>query len=96
VFQQNSWVALFAATGMILGAAYMLWLYRRVVFGALEKRELALLKDMRANEIIAFAPLVLLALFMGVYPRFFIAPMEASVSNLLAQIGAQGAQLALR
>jgi NADH-quinone oxidoreductase subunit M len=95
VFQQNSWVALLAATGMVLGAAYMLWLYRRVIFGALERKDLALLKDMRANEIIAFAPLVLLAVFMGVYPAFFLGPMEASVNQLLAQMG-HGAQLALR
>jgi NADH-quinone oxidoreductase subunit M len=96
VFQMNSWVALLAATGLVLGAAYMLWLYRRVVFGALEKKELTVLKDMRLNEMIAFAPLVLLALFIGIYPSFFIHPMEASVENLLSQIGATGAKLALR
>ncbi len=96
VFQMNSWVALMAATGLILGAAYMLWLYRRVIFGGLEKKDLLALKDMRANEIIAFAPLVLWALFMGIYPSFFIQPMEASVQNLLGQIGATGASLALR
>jgi NADH-quinone oxidoreductase subunit M len=96
VFQVNSSVALLAATGMILGAAYMLWLYRRVVFGALEKKDLLALKDMRPNEVVAFAPLVLLTLFMGVYPSFFIRPMEASVENLLSQIGATGAKLALR
>jgi NADH-quinone oxidoreductase subunit M len=95
VFQINSWVALLAATGMILGAAYMLWLYRRVVFGGLERKDLLALKDLRANEVIAFAPLVLAALVMGIYPAFFLAPMEASVSNLLVQIGAGGTTLAL-
>ena len=96
VFQLNSWVALLAATGMILGAAYMLWLYRRVVFGALERKELLALRDMRPNEVLAFAPLVLLALFMGVYPSFFIEPMQASIDNLLVQIGAGGTALAAR
>ncbi|MFO1068228.1 MAG: NADH-quinone oxidoreductase subunit M [Geminicoccaceae bacterium] len=96
VFQQSSWVGLLAATGLILGAAYMLWLYRRVIFGGLEKKDLLALKDLRANEVIAFAPLILLALFMGIYPSFFIHPMEASVNNLLTQIGASGAKLALQ
>ena len=50
-FQISSWVALFAATGMILGAAYMLWLYRRVVFGALVKDTLRGIRDLRPNEI---------------------------------------------
>jgi NADH-quinone oxidoreductase subunit M len=96
VFQTNSWVALLAATGMILGAAYMLWLYRRVIFGALERKDLLALRDLRVNEVVAFAPLVLLALFMGIYPSFFIEPMQASIDNLLVQIGAAGTELAAR
>ena len=96
IYQFSSWVAFFAATGMILGAAYMLWLYRRVVFGGLVKETLKGIRDMRANEIIAFAPLVALAIVMGVYPGFFLEPMHASVNQLLAQIGAAGTSLALR
>ena len=88
IFQVNSWVALFAASGMVLGAAYMLWLYRRAIFGALTKDDLKLIKDLRPNEVIAFAPLLLLVVFMGVYPSFFLDPMTASVDNLLVQIGA--------
>ena len=87
VFEISSWVAFFAATGMILGAAYMLWLYRRVIFGALEKADLKVIKEMRPNEIIAFAPLIILTIVMGVYPNFFLEPMSASVDNLLTQIG---------
>ena len=60
------------------------------------ERALVVLKDMRVNEVLAFAPLILWALFMGIYPSFFIEPMEASVENLLSQIGATGASLALR
>ena len=88
VFQVSTWVATFAATGLILGAAYMLWLYRRVVFGALTKDNLKLIKDMRANEVIAFAPLLVLAILMGVYPALFLDPMAASVDNLVMQITA--------
>jgi NADH-quinone oxidoreductase subunit M len=90
VFQHSSWVAFFAATGMILGACYMLWLYRRVVFGALVKEELKRIKDMRLNEVVAFAPLVLLAILMGVYPSIFIDPIMPSVNHLLTQIEGAG------
>lgn len=86
VFQVSTWTATFAATGLILGAAYMLWLYRRTIFGALEKPELKSIKAMRPNEIIAFAPLVILAIVMGVYPSLFLDPMQASVDNLVLQI----------
>jgi NADH-quinone oxidoreductase subunit M len=95
IYERSSWVAAFAATGMILGAAYMLWLYRRVVFGALVKESLKGIRDMRANEIIAFAPLVVLAIIMGVYPALFLDPMHASVNQLLAQIGVETTKLAL-
>ncbi len=95
IFQTNSWVALFAASGMVLGASYMLWLYRRTIFGALTKDDLKLIKDMRPNELIAFAPLLVLVFLMGVYPAFFLEPMAASVDNLLVQIGAAEAPASL-
>jgi NADH-quinone oxidoreductase subunit M len=88
VFEVNSWVALLAATGGFLSAAYMLWLYRRVIFGALVKDDLKLMPDLRANEIIAFAPLVILTVLMGIYPDLFLDPMRASVDQLMARIGA--------
>ncbi len=98
IFQTNSWVALFASSGMVLSAAYMLWLYRRTIFGALTKDDLKLIKDLRPNEVIAFAPLVILVFIMGIYPALFLDPMAASVDNLLVQIGAAqpAADLALR
>ena len=96
VFQASSWVAFFAATGMILGAAYMLWLYRRVIFGELLKDTLKGIRDLRTNEVIAFAPLIALVIVMGVYPSLFLDPMHASVNQLLAQIGVEGADLAQR
>ncbi len=96
VFQASSWVAFFAATGMILGAAYMLWLYRRVIFGELLKDTLKGIRDLRTNEVIAFAPLIALVIVMGVYPSLFLDPMHASVNQLLAQIGIEGTDLAQR
>jgi NADH-quinone oxidoreductase subunit M len=91
VFEINSWVALLAATGAFLGVAYMLWLYRRVFFGALVKDELKTFKDLRPNEVIAFAPLVVITLLMGIYPSLFLDPMKASVDHLLTQVGAPAA-----
>jgi NADH-quinone oxidoreductase subunit M len=95
IFQTNSWVALFAASGMVLGAAYMLWLYRRTIFGSLTRDDLKLIKDVRPNEVIAFAPLLILVFVMGIYPSFFLDPMAASVDNLLIQIGAAEAPASL-
>jgi NADH-quinone oxidoreductase subunit M len=91
IFQVNSWVALLAATGAFLSVAYMLWLYRRVFFGFLVKDDLKGMKDLRPNEIIAFAPLVVLTILMGIYPSLFLDPMQASVDNLLVQVGAPAA-----
>ncbi|MGH6896648.1 MAG: NADH-quinone oxidoreductase subunit M [Geminicoccaceae bacterium] len=88
VFGVNSWVALLAATGAFLSVAYMLWLYRRVFFGFLTKDDLKLFPDLRPNEIIAFAPLAIITLLMGIYPDLFLDPMRASVDNLLAQLAA--------
>jgi NADH-quinone oxidoreductase subunit M len=83
VFQVNSTVALFAALGVILGAAYMLFLYRRVVFGKLTKDDLKSILDLNPREIAIFVPLIILTIWMGVYPSTFLDPMHASVDNLL-------------
>jgi len=97
VFGVNSWVALLAATGGFLSVAYMLWLYRRVFFGFLTKDDLKLFPDLRPNEIIAFVPLAVITLLMGVYPDLFLDPMRASVDNLIAQLdAARAADMASR
>jgi NADH-quinone oxidoreductase subunit M len=83
VFQVNTWVALFATTGIILGAAYMLYLYARVVFGKLVHEDLKSILDLSRREIALFAPLVVLVLWMGIYPTTFLKPMHASVDNLI-------------
>jgi NADH-quinone oxidoreductase subunit M len=101
VFQVNTWVAVLATTGIILSAAYMLWLYRRVIFGKLEKDDLKDIQDMNWREGLIFAPLVVVVLWMGVYPGPFLDVMHVSVANLIEQhqiaLGiTEGAQLAAR
>ncbi|MCH8237341.1 MAG: NADH-quinone oxidoreductase subunit M [Proteobacteria bacterium] len=86
VFQVNPLVAALAATGLILSAAYMLYLYRRVIFGPLTKDSLAAITDMNAREIAIFAPLVVLVIFMGIYPTPFLDVMHVSVANLLNHV----------
>ena len=83
VFQVDTWVAALTATGIILGAAYMLWLYRRVIFGALEKESLKSILDLSGREVAVFAPLVFIAIFFGFYPSPWLDVMHASVANLL-------------
>ena len=85
-FQSNSWVAALAATGVILGAVYMLFLYRRIIFGKLTKEHLAKIKDMNKREIAVFAPLVVITLWMGIYPTSFLDVMHVSVENLLKHV----------
>lgn len=82
-FQDNTWVALLASTGVILGAAYMLYLYRRVVFGKLDKEHLKQIVDLEPREIAIFAPLVVLVVWMGIWPDPFLSVFDATVSNLL-------------
>ncbi|MCP5364075.1 MAG: NADH-quinone oxidoreductase subunit M [Hyphomicrobiales bacterium] len=85
-FQDNAWVAALTALGMILGAAYMLYLYRRVILGGLTKDALKALKDLRPREIAVFAPLILIVLWMGVYPQPFLEVMHVSVENLVERV----------
>ena len=91
VFRVNTWVAFFAATGVILSAAYALWLYRRVIFGALTKESLKGLLDLSTREKVIIYPLVVLVIFFGVYPApIFDATAESVktlVTNVTASIG---------
>ena len=81
----NPWIAFGAALGMILGAAYMLYLYKRVAFGKITKQDLLALLDLSARERLVFAPLVLLTLWMGVAPQSFLSFFEASVTALVVR-----------
>ncbi|AHK44026.1 NADH-quinone oxidoreductase subunit M [Ensifer sp. ENS11] len=83
VFRVNTWVAFFATSGVILSAAYALWLYRRVIFGALEKESLKALLDLSAREKAILYPLVILTIFFGVYPAPIFDATAASVDLLV-------------
>lgn len=89
-FRSNTWVAFFAATGVILSAAYALWLYRRVVYGELDKPALQGITDLNGREIITFAPLVLLIIYYGVQPGpildAFAAPTDALMKSVEAAL----------
>jgi NADH-quinone oxidoreductase subunit M len=86
-FKAQTYLAVFIATGLILGAAYALWLYRRVVFGELTKSDLLAMTDMDIREWVVFLPLILGVLWVGIYPKPFLDAMHASVHHLLIQVG---------
>ena len=79
----NFWVAAVAATTLIWGAAYTLWMYKRVIFGAVANDKVASLKDLNPRELIVLSALAVAVLFMGVYPLPFTEVMHASVNELL-------------
>jgi NADH-quinone oxidoreductase subunit M len=83
LFQVNTWVATLVASGMVLGAAYMLYLYRRVIFGIMTKADLKSITDLVWREKVVFAPLIAVVFWMGIYPASFIDVMSASISNLI-------------
>jgi NADH-quinone oxidoreductase subunit M len=82
-FAVNTWVAIFSATGVILSAAYALFVYRRVIFGELVKPALQTIKDLSPREIAILAPLVVITILMGVYPKPVFDVTSASVANLI-------------
>jgi NADH-quinone oxidoreductase subunit M len=84
-FQVSTWVTTLTTTGVVLGAAYMLYLYRRVIFGKLEKADVKAMPDLSPREVLVFAPLVLMVFWMGIYPSSFLTPMNASVTQLIAR-----------
>ena len=86
IFRVNTWVALFAATGIILSAGYALWLYRRVVFGALTKESLKGLLDLSTREKVILYPLVALVIFFGVYPAPILDATATSIGALVDQV----------
>ena len=82
-FRINSWVAFLATTGVILSVAYALYLYRRVIFGVLDKPSLAPIRDLSWREATLFAPLAALTIFFGVYPAPVLDSSAASISALI-------------
>src|SRR5487761_2253628 len=85
-FQVNTWVAFLATTGMILGAFYMLWLYRRVIFEKITHADVRAMVDLTPREILVFAPMIAVVLWMGIYPASFLKPMQPSIANLIERV----------
>ena len=85
-FRVNTTYAVFASTGVILSAVYMLWMYQRVMFGEVTKEENKTLKDLTLREIIVLIPIILFIIQIGVYPKPYLSRMEPTVKNLIAEV----------
>jgi NADH-quinone oxidoreductase subunit M len=83
-FQVNTSVAVLATTGVILSACYALWLYRRLIFGVLDKASLRAILDLSLREKVIFVPLIAVTIFFGIYPRPIMDVTAASVDHLIA------------
>ncbi|HXO02869.1 MAG TPA: NADH-quinone oxidoreductase subunit M [Stellaceae bacterium] len=87
-FRVSTLECFLAATALILSVAYMLYLYRRVIFGTITRDDLRNILDLSPREKAVFAPLLILVLWMGVYPMSFLGPIRASVDHIVQQVGA--------
>jgi NADH-quinone oxidoreductase subunit M len=83
-FLRNTWVGVLASTGLVLGAAYMLVLYRKLFFGKLEKADVKAMADLHWREIVVFAPLIVLVFWLGLYPATFKDPIASSVASIVS------------
>ena len=86
IYKNSTWIALISTTGIILGAAYMLYLYRRVVFGEQKNADAAAMLDLDAREWLMMVPLAASVLWMGIYPESFMAPMRKDIGVLEARV----------
>ena len=88
IYKLSTWAAFVCTTGIILGAAYMLYLYRRVAFGELVHDDVKAMKDIDGRELWLLAPIAAVTLWIGVYPESFLAPMRNDVSAIVARLDA--------
>jgi len=91
VFAVSPWWAAAAASGIVLGAAYMLWLYQRTMFGPIENPKNSDLEDVGLREVATFVPLIILAVWIGLYPSPFLLRLEPSVARVVARVSPQDA-----
>jgi NADH-quinone oxidoreductase subunit M len=92
-FQSRVLYGVLASTGVVLGAAYMLWMFQRVMFGKVTKPENEKLKDLNAREVITLIPMVILIFLMGIYPKLFFSKMDVTVEKFLQDVkGRAGVQ----
>jgi NADH-quinone oxidoreductase subunit M len=87
-FPVNTAVTFFATTGIILSAAYMLYLYRRIIFGTITREDVRAMLDLNWREVAIFAPMIAIVLWMGIYPASFLRPIQPSIANLVDRIQA--------
>src|SRR5690606_13450751 len=85
-FRTSTFATAVICTGIILGAAYMLYLYRKVMFGAVTKDEVRAMPDLSFREILCLAPIAAIVLWMGVAPNVFIDPVRAPVAAIVARL----------
>ena len=82
-FKFNPLIAFFTATGIILSAIYMLFLYKRIVFGIIENEKLKKILDLKPREIIIMVPLLIVVFIMGIFPNLFLDPMRLPIKNII-------------
>jgi NADH-quinone oxidoreductase subunit M len=87
-FKTSFWIAFLAATTLILGAAYSLWMYKRVIYGAVANEQVAKLEDIGTRETVILASLAIAVLLLGVWPAPLLDVMGVTVEHLLQQMAA--------
>ena len=92
LYQTSSWATFVMTTGIILGAAYMLWLYRRIAFGAAAGDDARAMPDLSLREVAILLPITAAVLWMGIYPRAFQEPMKPAIASIVARL--EGRQMA--
>jgi NADH-quinone oxidoreductase subunit M len=85
-FQANPWWGILAASGVVLGAIYMLWMLQRVFFGEVTNEKNLSLKDLNLREVFVFLPLIVMIFWLGVYSKPFVSRMEPSVTRFVEQM----------
>jgi len=85
-FRSNPVYAVLGATGVIWGAAYMLWMFQRVMFGPVTKPENEGLSDLSPREVLTLVPIVIMIFWMGIFPKFFFKKMDLSVERYLRDV----------
>jgi NADH-quinone oxidoreductase subunit M len=86
-FKANFWFAFFAATILVLGAAYTLWMIKRVIYGDVANQNVAMLKDLNRREFIVLGVLAVSVLFVGLWPAPLVDMMNATIEQLIERIG---------
>jgi NADH-quinone oxidoreductase subunit M len=87
-FKKSVWMAVLASSGVIFAAVYLLWMYKRAMFGPLEKPENKALKDLSLREIATLVPIIIMIVWIGIYPQTFLRKMDHSVGGFLERAGA--------